>query len=69
MYVIAVKKVILLLTIDIGNGVTGTIKVHENDDYSKLAKMFQQKHKLPFEIIEPLTNHIQQSVKNLLEKK
>uniref|UniRef100_A0A7S1KTY5 EF-hand domain-containing protein n=1 Tax=Percolomonas cosmopolitus TaxID=63605 RepID=A0A7S1KTY5_9EUKA len=53
----------LLMTVDIGDGRIDTIKIHANDtNYEKLARNFQQKHRLGEQVIVPLMEHIKLNV-------
>lgn len=63
------KKVILIMTVDIGDGRVDTIKVREGDDFASLAQAFQKKHGLVAEVVGPLSEHIRQNVDNISKKK
>lgn len=58
-------RVILLMTVDIGDGRVDTIRVREGDDFRELAIEFQNKHGLLAEIVDPLAEHIQVNVESL----
>ncbi len=61
-------KVILLMTVDIGDGRLDTIKIHDDDEHESLARTFIQKHQLGPDVLEPLTEHIRQNVEALLAR-
>ncbi|KAG2386621.1 hypothetical protein C9374_002365 [Naegleria lovaniensis] len=63
------KRVILLMTVDIGDGRSDTITVKEDDSYLDLAKKFQEKHNLIPAIIEPLAEHIKFNVEKVLKER
>lgn len=49
---------ILIMTIDIGNGRKGQIRVFEGDDPHELARSFCQEHRLNPKIIDVLVQNI-----------
>ena len=57
------------MTVDIGDGRSDTITVREEDSYFDLAKLFQEKHGLIADVIEPLAEHIKFNVEKVLKEK
>jgi hypothetical protein len=55
------------MTVDIGNGKTDEIVVHDSDDYIDLATKFVHKHDLPNDVIEPLSRHIRNNTEPVWE--
>lgn len=63
------NDILLLMTVDIGDGRVDSIKVHHHTvDFEKLAKDFQLKHRLGEQVIKPLTEHIRSNVEALLKE-
>lgn len=63
-------KLILILTVELGDGRSGSIRVNDNSDYRQLAVAFVKQHGLGDGVIEPLAQHITQQVKaNAAERK
>ena len=58
----------LVMTVEIGDGRTDVIKIHEEDDPSLLAQEFAVKHNLDFDLQKSLSKLIRQN-KDLVEKK
>jgi hypothetical protein len=58
-------KVILIMTVDIGDGRNGKIQVHENDSAEDLAHAFAEEYGLGENVIPPLTAHIQRNVEDI----
>lgn len=52
------RAVLLVTTVDIGEGKKGRIEIREGDDPTGAARQFCQVHGLPDTIVEPLTLHI-----------
>jgi hypothetical protein len=59
------SKVLLHMTVEIGDGRTDTIDVHEGDDPILLADEFCRMHDLSVNVVEPLAEHIQTNVTNV----
>jgi hypothetical protein len=59
------SPVILIMTVDIGDGRIGTIEVHSNDDPLELAKAFCAFHSLGDHVHAPLAQHITNSLRQL----
>ncbi|KAL0233853.1 hypothetical protein PCE1_002359 [Barthelona sp. PCE] len=55
-------KVLLLMTVDVGDGRSDVITVCENDSYHDLASDFVRKHGLNGAIVEPLAQKIAENV-------
>eukprot|EP00742_Colponemidia_sp_Colp-10_P009455 GILJ01010311.1.p1 GENE.GILJ01010311.1~~GILJ01010311.1.p1 ORF type:complete len:848 (-),score=134.53 GILJ01010311.1:87-2630(-) len=58
----AKPRVILIMTVEIGDGKRDTIKVHAGDHPRVLAENFCHKHSLSADLLEPLTEHIRSNV-------
>lgn len=58
---------ILIMSVDLGDGRTGQITVHENDDPEELAVEFCVKFGLSEELVLPLTEQIEENVAELVE--
>jgi hypothetical protein len=56
---------ILIMSVDLGDGRTGQITVHENDDPEHLAREFCVKFRLSEELVQPLTEQIEENVAEL----
>lgn len=56
---------ILIMSVDLGDGRTGQITVHENDDPEYLAREFCVKFRLSEELVRPLTEQIEENVAEL----
>ena len=55
-------KVVVHVTVEIGDGRSGTIDVREGDTAQQLALEFVKMHALVDEVVGPLTGHIQSSI-------
>ncbi|KAL9654288.1 hypothetical protein ABK040_010319 [Willaertia magna] len=62
------KQIILVMTVDIGDGRVDTITVREDDSYLELTKQFQEKHNLISGIVEPLAEQIKLNVEKVLRE-
>lgn len=56
---------ILIMSVDLGDGRTGQITVHENDDPEDLARDFCFRYHLSDELIQPLITQIEENVADL----
>lgn len=56
------RPVLLLTTVDIGDGRNGTIKIREGDDPLECARLFCAEHGLPNSVIGHLAVHIQENL-------
>ncbi|KAJ4456378.1 hypothetical protein PAPYR_8418 [Paratrimastix pyriformis] len=56
------RHVVLLMTVDIGDGRKEVIKVHSGDEPHDLAVAFCRQHQLADLVIDPLTAHIEQNL-------
>lgn len=59
------RPVILVTTVELGPGASGTITLFEGDDPQEVAAQFCSEHGLPSTVIEPLTLHILENLENL----
>eukprot|EP00899_Mesostigma_viride_P024123 jgi/Mesvir1/4896/Mv11162-RA.6 len=55
-------RVILVMTVEIEDGRSATIEVHDGDDPAEVAARFCAAHGLAAQIVEPLTEHLCSSV-------
>jgi hypothetical protein len=62
------KKVLLIMTIDIGDGRNDLIEVRQNDKPEDLAKAFVKQHGLDPLIISPLAENIQANLASIPKK-
>lgn len=53
------RKLILLMTVEIGDGRVDTIRIHQGDRADDLASSFIRKHGLSDSVFPPLRNHIE----------
>ncbi|KAL0248885.1 hypothetical protein GEMRC1_004119 [Eukaryota sp. GEM-RC1] len=60
-------KVILIMTVDIGDGRVASIEVKEFSNHYELAREFCVAHSLPKDVIGPLSLKIKENVQNLKE--
>ena len=56
---------ILIMSVDLGDGRTGQITVHENDDPESLAREFCVEFRLSEDLVRPLTEQIEENVAEL----
>ena len=63
------KKVLLIMTVEIGDGRSAAIKVHEGDTAQNLAEQFCVEHSLSTSIVPPLSDHIQQHVSAVIAQR
>ncbi|KAL0209044.1 hypothetical protein P9112_011631 [Eukaryota sp. TZLM1-RC] len=61
-------KVILIMTVDIGDGRVASIEIKERSNYYELAREFCANHDLPNEVIGPLASRIKQNVADLKQQ-
>ena len=59
------RPTILMTTVELGPGVSGTITLLEGDDPREAAQRFCLEHGLPANVVEPLTLHILDNLDNL----
>jgi len=59
---------ILVISVDIGDGRAGEIRIYEFDVPRKLAKDFCLKHDLPENVQEVLTSHIVENIDTLIKE-
>lgn len=57
---LAAPPVLLITTIDIGEGETRNIELRQGDDPLTCARLFCECHALPPAIVEPLAEHLRQ---------
>ena len=58
-------KILLHMTVEIGDGRSDTIHVHEGDDPRVLADEFCQTHDLSVNVVEPLADHIKANISKI----
>lgn len=56
---------ILIMSVDLGNGRSGRVVVHERDDAGLLAREFCQRQELPEDLVQPLKEQIVSNVVKL----
>eukprot|EP00792_Barthelona_sp_PAP020_P004528 TRINITY_DN2183_c0_g2_i1.p1 TRINITY_DN2183_c0_g2~~TRINITY_DN2183_c0_g2_i1.p1 ORF type:complete len:816 (-),score=220.73 TRINITY_DN2183_c0_g2_i1:40-2487(-) len=56
------RKVILVITVEIGDGNLEMIKLHDNETPEEVASAFVAKHQFPVHIIEPLVSRIKDTL-------
>lgn len=61
----ALGKVLLHMTVEIGDGRSDIIRVHEGDDARTLADEFCQHHDLSVNVVRPLADHIKANLEKL----
>jgi len=61
-------RVLVHVTVEIGDGRSGTIDVHEGDTPEELAAAFVQMHGLSNNVIEPLAAHVENSIEAVIPK-
>eukprot|EP00762_Andalucia_godoyi_P006861 ANDGO_00887.mRNA.1 hypothetical protein NAEGRDRAFT_79231 len=59
------RRVILIMTVEIGDGRSDQIRIHEDDDPRMLAVQFVQKHGLGEHVVDPLSDHIRANIRNI----
>lgn len=59
------RPTILVTTVELGPGVSGTITLYEGDDPRDAAQRFCLEHSLPSNVVEPLTLHILENLENM----
>lgn len=57
------RKILLITTVDIGEGKSAKIEFRQGDDAVDVARAFVQTHGLPITIINPLAHHIREHLK------
>lgn len=62
------QTVILVMTVEIGDGRTDTIEVAEDDQPDILAKAFCRKHNLAWEYVDVLASQIEANIDTILEE-
>lgn len=60
-------RLILIMKVDLGDGREDTIRVHEDDSFELLARVFQRKHKLSPQIVQPLAEQIRAQVEATID--
>jgi hypothetical protein len=55
-------KLILIMTVEIGDGRADNIRVHEHSDPAQLAAAFVRQHGLAETVVAPLTEHIRANI-------
>ena len=65
----AAGNVILVMTVEISEGVSDTIEVKENDSPVTLAQNFCAKNSLPDKVVGPLTAHIENNLSRVLQQR
>merc|ERR1712166_114899 len=61
-------RVLVHVTVEIGDGRAGTIDVHEGDTPEQLAAAFVKMHGLSNNVIEPLAAHVENSIDAVIPK-
>jgi hypothetical protein len=67
--VVTPRPVLLVTTVDIGDGKSDTIEYRKGDDAAEVARLFVAKHGLPPAITLPLAQHILDNLKQALKVK
>ncbi len=57
------QPVVLVTTVDIGNGRSDKIEIKRGDDPADLARDFCQRHSLPDGVLGPLTEHLLENLR------
>ena len=62
------RPVLLVTTVDIGDGQSGKIEVREGDDPVDAARAFCRRYGLPESIVGPLSLHILENIERGIEE-
>ena len=63
------RPTILVTTVELAPGVEGTITLYEGDDPRDAAHRFCLEHRLPANVVEPLTLHILENLESVEQEK
>jgi hypothetical protein len=63
------RPTILVTTVELAPGIEGTITLYEGDDPRDAAQRFCLEHRLPANVVEPLTLHILENLENMEHEK
>ena len=61
--------VVLVMTVEIAEGLSDAIEIHEGDKPSALAEEFCAKNKLPDRVVGPLTSHIEGNLARVMQQR
>ena len=62
-------EVVLVMTVEIADGLSDAIEVHEGDSPATLAQEFCLKNKLPERVLGPLTSHIENNLSRVMQQR